>query len=453
MTLIEHKVGNTLWSEIALKLYPDKLSCFREAIANSLDEGSLKILIDISSDGIFIEDFGAGIDDMDKFVYVGHDSKLTREEENMIGQKGMGKLSLLALGPKVIFLSNNGEVGYKFDMSVKGHERETPGKPEKFLEHKGTKIAIPFPKRIPNIEEVGKFLSKAFGLHLAQGKQIFINGNPLKPQKSLDPEESHICSLKGNFKVTGNLKPVEKNYGRLDVYIQHVFNSNVMIDPTRKFSGWVNCNALEPTASRTDIYEDENGKKVEFLNQLKKNVQRFPRANETGPSKNLSTEMEKLVDKVLKELKIDLKGSVLAAFGNKRAEDGQTVKIPPGVRDVIVEYSKHQQKKTGKKSKRKNKNNSGIEWRNASLGDDSPPIFYSFPNIIIRNTTNTIFRTVTAVNSSLGPVKFRYIPYLARALCAIDPESKSWSSEEYNSRSDKITRVILKASGYLDVIQ
>ena len=44
MSFVEHKVGNTLWHEIAHKMYPDKKSSFREAISNSLDEGSDKII-------------------------------------------------------------------------------------------------------------------------------------------------------------------------------------------------------------------------------------------------------------------------------------------------------------------------------------------------------------------------------------------------------------------------
>ena len=234
MTLIEHKVGNTLWSEIALKLYPDKLSCFREAIANALDENSEKIIIDITSDDIFIEDFGAGIDDMDKFIYVGHDAKLTREEENLIGQKGMGKLSLLALGEKVIFLSNNGEVGYKFDMSVKGHERDTPGKPTKFLNHPGTKIVIPFPKFIPNLEKVRTFLTKAFGLYLAQGKQIILNGKKLTPPKNLNPKPSFICKLSGDTSDIVDL--AEGNVTPVDVVVtaeDGVTTSNFVVDINR----------------------------------------------------------------------------------------------------------------------------------------------------------------------------------------------------------------------------
>ena len=446
MTLIEHKVGNTLWSEIALKLYPDKLSCFREAIANALDEGSEKILVDITSDDIFIEDFGTGIEDMDKFIYVGHDTKLTREEENLIGQKGMGKLSLLALGEKVIFLSNNGEVGYKFDMSVKGHERETPGKPTKFLNHLGTKIVIPFPKFIPNLEKVSTYLTKAFGLYLAQGKQIIVNGKKLAPPKNLNPKPSFICKLKGDHKVVGNITATDKNYGRLDVYIQNVFNSSILIDPTRKFTGWVNCNALEPTASRSDIYEDENGKKTEFLGKMRRFVQKFPKAYDTGPSKNITTEIQKLVEAALKELKIELKGLRLSAIDEKGTDEGSPLSTSHYTETEIEIVKKiHSEKKTTKKQRKKG---SGIDFRNASIGDDQPPIFYIHPNIIVSNTTNTLFRSSTNVKNSWGPVKYRTIPYLARALCAIDPEYKNWTPEQYAARADKISRTLLKMAGY-----
>ncbi len=201
MSFVEHKVGNTLWHEIAHKMYPDKKSSFREAISNSLDEGSEKIILEIKPDRITIEDFGEGIDDMDKFILVGHDGKLQRENKHStIGQKGMGKLSLLILGDEIIFLSNNGKVGYKFRMVEGGQYRETPSSVDNYLSHKGTFIEISQPKKMWNVEKVRVFLKKAFSLQVATGKEIIINGEPLKAPKSISSEEKFILALKKGVK-------------------------------------------------------------------------------------------------------------------------------------------------------------------------------------------------------------------------------------------------------------
>ncbi len=451
MSFVEHKVGNTLWHEIAHKMYPDKKSSFREAISNSLDEGSDKIILEIKPDKITIEDFGAGIDDMDKFIMVGHDGKLQRENKrSTIGQKGMGKLSLLILGDEVTFLSNNGKVGYKFKMVEGGQHRETPSSADNYLSHKGTFIEIPQPKKIWNVEKVRAFLKKAFSLQVAMGKEIIINGEPLKAPKTISSEEKFILALKGGKKVTGNLQIAEKNYGSVNVYVQHVFITNMMIDPERKFSGWVNCNSLEPTASRSDIYEDDDGIKEEFIKKMLKHVQRFPRASEKKQSSHILTEQENIMDKVLKELKLEFRGEVLTAIGNAKKIDAQSINFVKGEGDQKIQQPKNPQSNTNKPIQRQKKTNSGVIWRNAQLGNEKPPYLFSWPNIIIRNTTNDVYSYSTKTNSSLGPAKVRYLQFYARIIANMHPDKKYWSTQEFLDKADEYYRICLKSVGYLD---
>ena len=92
---LEHKAGPDIIYELAVRLYPTPLETFREAIANSLDEGSNKIDIQISLNEILLEDWGEGIDNVDKFVMFGQYSKAALAGE-VIGQKGLGKHVTLA---------------------------------------------------------------------------------------------------------------------------------------------------------------------------------------------------------------------------------------------------------------------------------------------------------------------------------------------------------------------
>ncbi len=451
LSFIEHKVGNTLWHEIAHKMYPDKTSSFREAISNSLDEGSSKIIVEIHPDKITIEDFGDGIDDMDKFIMVGHDGKLQRENKrSTIGQKGMGKLSLLILGDEVTFLSNNGRVGYKFRMIEGGQYRETPSSVDQYLPHKGTFIEIPNPKKRWDVEKVRVFLKKAFSLQVAMGKEIIINSKPLKAPKSIQTKETFILALKGNRKVTGNLQTVEKNYGSVNVYVQHVFITNLMIDPERKFTGWVNCDSLIPTASRSDLYEDDDGIKEEFIKQMMKHVQRFPKANEQKQSSHMLTEQENIMDNVLKELKLEFRGEVLAAIGNVKKMDAQSINVVDRTGDQKIQQAKNPQDNTNKSSKRERKTKSGVIWRNAQLGNEKPPYLFSWPNIIIRNTTNDIYKYSTKTSSSLGPAKVRYLQFYARLIATMHPDKKYWSTAEFLDKADKYYNVCLKSVGYID---
>src|SRR5215204_7331094 len=102
-----HEVGKDLIPELAMRVYSSQLDSFREAISNAFDENSQKVALSVSNNKIVIEDWGNGIKDYDEFRKFGQASKKSRKGE-VIGEKGLGKLSLLNLGKVVCFETNNG---------------------------------------------------------------------------------------------------------------------------------------------------------------------------------------------------------------------------------------------------------------------------------------------------------------------------------------------------------
>jgi hypothetical protein len=119
-TAYPHEVGKDLIPELAMRVYSSQLDSFREAISNAFDENSEKVALSVSNNKIVIEDWGNGIKDYDEFRKFGQASKKSRKEKEVIGEKGLGKLSLLNLGGAVCFETNNDNMGIKFYMTLGG---------------------------------------------------------------------------------------------------------------------------------------------------------------------------------------------------------------------------------------------------------------------------------------------------------------------------------------------
>ena len=233
-TVYPHQVGRDLIPELAMRVYSSQLDSFREAISNAFDENSKKIVISISKNKIAIEDWGNGIRDYNEFRKFGQASKKSRKDEEVIGEKGLGKLSLLNLGNCVCFETNNGNVGMKFHMTLEGFSSPIYKKPTAFVSHVGTRITITNLINTLQIEELIKYLKKAFGLRLAQGATIIIDGQSIKPRPNLEPAEKLLFRLSkvrsADANVTGNLKATEDGRGIVDFYIDHVFVTTLEVD-------------------------------------------------------------------------------------------------------------------------------------------------------------------------------------------------------------------------------
>lgn len=135
LPIYSHEVGKDLIPELAMRVYSSYLDSFREAISNSFDENSKKVALSISNDKIVIEDWGKGIKDYNEFRKFGQASKKSRKGEEVIGEKGLGKLSLLNLGKVICFETNHGKEGMKFYMTLDGFSRQYARKPLRFLFH------------------------------------------------------------------------------------------------------------------------------------------------------------------------------------------------------------------------------------------------------------------------------------------------------------------------------
>jgi histidine kinase/DNA gyrase B/HSP90-like ATPase len=127
-----HEFGRGIIQELAKYLYKSPKSAFKEAVSNALDQQSkdakVEIYTDVLPDGdVVIEDWGTGIEDFQRFKHIAIGDKIVDGmvssyeiiDENIIGQKGLGKLSLLNLSSTatVEFYSHSKMVGMKIVMT------------------------------------------------------------------------------------------------------------------------------------------------------------------------------------------------------------------------------------------------------------------------------------------------------------------------------------------------
>ena len=410
---LPHEAGTDIIYELAVRLYPSPLEPFREAISNALDEGTNKIEMYVSDQEIIVEDWGGGIVDIENFSKFGQASKAGLGGE-IIGQKGLGKLSLLRFGEYVNFRTNNGETGMNIKMTPKDFEYDIKSA-NKFLDHKGVRIIIPKPKGIPPTDELSIYLKKIFGLRIAKGAEIIFNGVKLRFNLKINSKETFLFRLPKNIDVTGNLKEDKKGLGNADIYIRHVFVTSLMVDPERKFSGWINCNELIPTTSRNDIIRDnDKGVFSDLLDHLKQYVGKFPKTDEeiTKQEELLGKELDKLLKNYLNEMNIFPEGMVLAGQGNEDALDKkdksnkkEKQKAP---NDEVPGYVKlHTSRKTDNPIKRTKKTDYGVLWIDQNIGNSKEPMFFVEPNMIIKNRTNDIYKFLVKNKSSLGSKSIR----------------------------------------------
>lgn len=453
---LPHEAGTDIIYELAVRLYPSSLEPFREAISNALDEGTNKIEMYVSDQEIIVEDWGGGIVDIGDFSKFGQASK-ARLGGEIIGQKGLGKLSLLRFGEHVTFRTNNGEIGMNIVMTPKDFEYDVKSA-NKFLDHKGVRIIIPNPKGIPPTDELSVYLKKIFGLRIAKGAEIIFNGAKLGFNSKIDSKERFLFRLAKNIDITGNLKDDKKGHGVADVYIRHVFVTSLIVDPERKFSGWINCNELIPTTSRNDIIRDnDNGVFNDMFDHLKQYVRRFAKTEEeiSKQEELLGKELDKMLKDYLNEIKILPQGLMLTGQGNDDAMDKNDKRNKKEIEktqenEEIPEYVKlHTSRKTNKPIKRTQKTDYGVMWIDQNIGNEKEPIFFVEPNMIIRNRTNDIYKFLVKNKTYLGSKSIRSFPYLARVVVSMNKESSKWDKQRLFLEMDNAIRYFLKNKGEL----
>jgi hypothetical protein len=128
-----HEFGRGIIRELSKYLYKNPKSAYKEAVSNALDQMTkdlkrVEIYTDVAPDGdIVIEDWGTGIEDYNRFKHIAIGDKIVDGkvssydiiDENIIGQKGLGKLSFLSLSSigTVEFFSHSAKVGMKIQMT------------------------------------------------------------------------------------------------------------------------------------------------------------------------------------------------------------------------------------------------------------------------------------------------------------------------------------------------
>lgn len=442
---LPHKAGPDIVYELAVNLYPSSLDSFREAISNAVDEGSKKVTIQTSLKSVVVEDWGEGIKDIEKFVEFGQYGKAKLGGE-IIGMKGLGKLSLLRMGENVIFSTNNGEYTLSIMMTPEEFDYQIGG-PTKYLDHPGTRVTITDPHDVPPTDELATYLRKAFGLRIAKGTEVILNGSKLESR--IDPAEHLLCRLGGAVDVTGNLQSEKKARGSVDVYVKHVFVTSLLLDPERNFGGWVNCNALIPTTDRNDIKQD--GVYNNFAQHLKEYVAgRFPRREEDVSKEEilLGNEIANLLRRWLSHAELIPKGLLPIGRGKDEVMDaGSTRKKREKSEEAEkekTEYEKqHTSTKTDKPIKRVVKSSYGIRYVDQDAGNDREPLFFVEPNLVIKNRTNDLYRFALKSKPSLGPKWLRMLPYLGRVAVSINPKCKTMTREQFNLEVDKAMRYFL----------
>lgn len=438
-SIYPHEVGRDLIPELATRVYSSQLDSFREAISNAFDECSKQVALAITKDRIVIEDWGGGIKDYDEFRKFGQASKKSRKGE-IIGEKGLGKLSLLNLGRTVRFETNNSSIGMRFYMTLAGFSKPEYGKAGSFLSHRGTKITVTKLANTVDTSEVASYLRKAFGLRLVRGADITINGEPVKPRFAFDPKETLLFRLKHNIDVTGNVRFSEGGKGAVDVYIDHVFVTSLEVDMRRKFEGWVNCNDLTPETSRNNIIQNKVYK--EFIIQLRQYALRFPLRDIIIDEQKLmlSRELNTMLRSYLKDMKVNIR----SGFNIKSSSGGRSVAELKKSKAVKETLEQTRQQPLEKTSSKKIDGTINVRWEYADLGNEKEPIYFVPPNTIYCNTSSDLYRFAVAKNRYYGPTWIRVLPYLSRIAVIMSNGSSKLRPEEFNLKVDQATRYFLK---------
>ncbi|HEY7079168.1 MAG TPA: hypothetical protein VH500_05670, partial [Nitrososphaeraceae archaeon] len=220
--------GRGIIRELSKYLYKNPKSAYKEAVSNALDQMTkdlkrVEIYTDVPPDGdIVIEDWGTGIEDYHRFKHVaigdkivdGRVSSYDIMDENIIGQKGLGKLSFLNLSSigTVEFFSHSAKVGMKIQMTdeLDGFTME-PINNVDALSHPGLKVVIKkAKKKLISDNILTEYLSKAFAIRISRGAKIFVNNKQVMKPSGFDSREYPLFQLDDGTWIKGNLKAVEK---------------------------------------------------------------------------------------------------------------------------------------------------------------------------------------------------------------------------------------------------
>ena len=313
---------------------------------------------------------------------------------------------------------------------------------------KGTRIIILNPEGVPPIDELAKYIKRYFGLRIAKGAEIILNGTKLKVK--MDTEENLLFKIGKNGIVTGNLEVSDTMVGFVDLYVQHVYICQVLVDPNRLFTGWLNYDELTPTTSRQELKRDEAYQSL--MDSLKTYITRFPKKEEslTHADDLLTRSFSNLLKAYMKDHNLYLEGKIAVGKGNEdsknklgeKTKDGQESETKESEKQV-PEYSKvHASSSTYQNTKRTLKTDYGIAIQEGNYGADKEPVFFLPPNNVFINHSNEITKfAYLNPNGFRGSKNIRLLPYMARVSIDMNPESGKLlvqRSRQGDRRSNKV---------------
>jgi hypothetical protein len=294
MIIEKQRFGRGLIREISKYVYKNPIVVYREAVSNALDamdpyreleKPCMKIYTNHGPDGdIVIEDWGTGIENYGEFLTIAEGEKRVRGElssyekvsDRIIGQKGMGKMSFLSMSSinKVEFFSNNEKLGLHIILTDDPNDVKIEFMNSQLaLPHHGLKVIIKKAKKIIPEGRVIEYLSKVFALRIARGAKIYVNANQVKKPELFDSNQGiePVFELNGGTKIYGNLKHVEKpKTDNIDIFVKKIFVSSKGFG--YKVEGWINCDQLELTTSRDEVYEG-NEVYTDFMTKLMSHIE------------------------------------------------------------------------------------------------------------------------------------------------------------------------------------
>lgn len=444
----------------------DPRLALREAGANAFDaERELglahqdwRLEITINERMITIEDWGTGIRNYKEFRLQGrHESS----SDKAIGRFGLGKLSLLSLGERVLYESNNGKYGMQILMTLKGMTEPEFEAVDTYLNHQGTRITIFELKNVPSIADITNIVRKRFNKLLAKGVHIIINGEEVKHNFKYDlASERRIITLRGGAAVDGWLIADEEGDGKLEVYANDVFIESYPLDPSRAWRGCVNCDGLNLAISRSAVQRETEAFK-EFEARLKQEVaKRFKTKGSMIPqgTKSFLDVMRDLLAKYLKQ-----NGWMPARQDLIKARDGDQEKkdlLPDeeGLEQLGEGHkgknpsdpgNKQNAKELDVNTKAKPKKKDDFKYVETDEKTNRPAIYWipETPSIIYFNRSHPL-QVYYETHRGYQPFMTRYF---ARIAVQLNPNYKGMSDLEKYNEEDKLFADFLTTTKGFDV--
>lgn len=299
--------------------FPTKIHAIREALQNGGDAimefntnnkqkeiGKLEIFYEPNKKLIF-RDNGHGVITSELLRRVGTTSKLGKR---LAGNKGIGRFALLKVGDAIhIYCRTAEDVETKYFIMDKTDVYSQPAIYNTINSH-GSVWEVINPQLDEPIEEMRECVKRWCSLNICRGLySIELNGQRIKPTQLA--KEQDISSTNYGM-ITGWLYADTRGNGSVAYYNNGLLVDPVLfIDPNRKFSGYVNFDAVPLIITRDSVDKSSTQYKT-MLAILKRYVQRFPSNEEIANRKfdKMLSFIEKMSGLYLDKYNLSFEGAI-----------------------------------------------------------------------------------------------------------------------------------------------